>query len=380
MIKDRILDEILPVKDLGTLKEELVEELKEEGFAITNFQPGGIFYHLLMILCQVKIELTKLLRLVLNNMFITHASGTWLDLKAADFTKERKSAIKTRGLITLYKEAGAGTVKVAKGYVFKTDRDVMGEELRYRATETTILAPDTSTGTVLVEAETAGSRYNAAPGQITKCLIHMEGIFSITNEAGWITKEGADEETDESLRSRTLGAWAELSTLPIRDKYKNVCEGVPGVLYVNVLDQHPRGQGTVDIIVTGTAGEATEGLLDKVRTAAEEIKGPYDDLLIYSSATVTQDITVTLTANDNTGVDGMGTQAEEIILEIMKRQKGRNMNELYKAEIIWALKDELPVKNVQVLIPDEDVILMPGNVIVAGTIAVIVASGGGADE
>lgn len=63
-----------------------------------------------------------------------------------------------------------------------------------------------------VEAEQPGAKYNVGPGQINKCLIYLDGVQGITNRSGWITKEGADKEDLESLRSRVLGAWSELST------------------------------------------------------------------------------------------------------------------------------------------------------------------------
>ena len=44
--------------------------------------------------------------------------------------------------------------------------------------------------------------------------------------------------------------------------YINTAEGVSGVLFAQADCDHPQGQGTVDVIVTGTAGEATEGLLN----------------------------------------------------------------------------------------------------------------------
>ena len=90
MIDKKILDEVLPVPELEELADEKIAELKEEGFVVTNFSPGGIFYHLLMIVCQIRIELIVLLRAVLNNMFVSHADGVWLELKAADFSKKRK--------------------------------------------------------------------------------------------------------------------------------------------------------------------------------------------------------------------------------------------------------------------------------------------------
>jgi len=68
MIDKAILDEVLPVPELETLKEEKIAELKEEGFAITNFHSGGVFYTLLLIALRIKIEFTELLRAILNNM------------------------------------------------------------------------------------------------------------------------------------------------------------------------------------------------------------------------------------------------------------------------------------------------------------------------
>ena len=41
-----------------------------------------------------------------------------------------------------------------------------------------------------------------------------------------------------------------------------------GVMCAYIDDQHPRGQGTVDVIVVGTAGEASEELVRKAQAAA----------------------------------------------------------------------------------------------------------------
>ena len=53
----------------------------------------------------------------------------------------------------------------------------------------------------------------------------------------------------------------------------------------------------MDVIVTGTAGEATEGLLAAVREAVDKIAGPYDNILVKSSVTVSQNISVTVTTD-----------------------------------------------------------------------------------
>ena len=49
-------------------------------------------------------------------------------------------------------------------------------------------------------------------------------------------------------------------------------EAIPGVMCAYINDQHPRGQGTVDVIVVGTAGEASEELVRKAQEAADQLK------------------------------------------------------------------------------------------------------------
>lgn len=389
MLSDKTLDEVLPVPDLQELKDQTVDQLKKEGFVVTNFSSGGVFYHLMLIALQVRMELVQLLRKVLRQMFVSSASGIWLELKAADFSKRRKAAVKTQGLVTVsrtaVKEQGKGSaaigeaVKIAKGYIFKTTKDLNGEELRFLVTETTILQKDTDHVDVPVEAEQAGAKYNVAPGQINKCLIYLDGVQSITNQTAWITREGADTEDDESLRSRILGAWSELSTLPTRDKYKNVCEAVPGVLAVTVHDQHPRGQGTIDIVVTGTAGQATEGLLSDVRKATDSIKGPYDDVLVKSSETVEQEIRVTVVVPSGVDTTGLKERAEAGLIEYMRIGKQRVLYELYLFDIACAVRDAIAgtylYKNIRVTTPDQDRILDNDKVITLGAYSVTVEQG-----
>ena len=123
---------MLPLPTLDELKEQKVEELKDEGFVISNFHSGGVFYTMLMIVLRIKVEVIELLRVVLNNMFVSHAGGAWLDLKMADYSKKRKKAQKTQGFITVRRADMTGeAVKIPKGHVFKSILDINGEELRY---------------------------------------------------------------------------------------------------------------------------------------------------------------------------------------------------------------------------------------------------------
>lgn len=373
MIDEKILDEVLPVPEIEELRDDIIQELEDEGFVITNFSSGGVFYTLMMIALRIRIELVQLLRVVLNNLFVSHAKGTWLELKAADFSKKKKRAVKTQGYITLSRNMDGEAVRIPKATVFKTQKDINGDELRFLTVEDSIMQATATSVKILIEAEKEGARYNVPVGQISKCLTHLEGVDSIRNEEDWIKQEGSDVEDDESLRNRTLNAWAELSSRPIADKYKNVCESVEGVLFVTVNDLHPRGQGTIDIIVTGTAGEATEALLDKVRAQANSIKGEYDNILVKSSVTVAQDISLVLTVSDAVTDGDIEEKATTVITELLKISKDRNLNELHLVDVIFALKSKIPtIRNIKFITPTEDVLLDSDKVIILGEVDVTV--------
>lgn len=373
MIDNKTLDEIFPIPELEELKDDTIAKLKAEGFVITNFNSGGIFYTLMMIVLWMRIEFITFMRAVLSNMFVKHATGIWLQLKAADFSKKLKPALKTQGFVTVSRAAVGEAITIVKGHVFKTKKDINGDELRFFVLSDTVLQKDTLSVMVPVEAEIEGARYNVAVGQIARSLTNIDGIDTITNATGWITREGCDVEDEESLRERSLNAWADVATTPTAQKYKNVCEAVSGVLFARVDDKHPRGQGTIDIIVTSPTGAATETLLSLVRAAAEEIKGPYDNLLVKSSTTAVTDVSVTVTVESGVNTEGLADIVKAVVLSTMQISKDRALNELIHADLIYAIKRDIPtVKNVKVTAPAADLVLSTNTVIIPGTITVTI--------
>ena len=373
MIDKSILDEVLPVPDMDTLRDKKILELQEAGFVITNFHSGGIFYTMLMIVLRVKIELIQLLRTVLNNLFVSHATGVWLDLKMADYSKKRKKSQKTQGLVTVSRlDADGEAVKIPKGTVFKTVQDINGEELRFFALEAAVLQKGAQTVEVPVEAELEGTRYNVPQEQITRTLTYL-GEVSVSNTKDWITREGSDTEDDESARTRTLRSWSELAQRAIEDTFINTAESVPGVLFAQADCLHPRGQGTVDVIVTGTAGEATESLLNDVRKAVAQIAGPYDNILVKSSVTVPQDIAVTVTVSNAPDNSQIENRVQTILTGLLAVRKGRRLHELTCSDINLAIRSGCDtVTNAVVTVPAADVRLSRDKVIIPGTISVTV--------
>lgn len=374
MLSKTILDKLVPLQTEDEAVEQIKAELDAEGFPVSFYKSGGIFYTLLRIFVRTKLELLLLIRNILGNVFVSSADNLdWLEVKAADYSKRLKQAVKTQGNITLRRYDSSGPLKIAKGCVFKTEPDSSGDELRYFSTKDVFFESGERVCLVPVEAEAAGSTYNLAAGKITRCLIHLEKVTDITNADDWITREGADTEQLESLRSRTLNSFADLATRPTRDKFKSACEAVEGVLYVNIDDLHPRGQGSIDIYVASSAGGATEALLEAVRAAADTVAGPYDNILVKSAETVRQDISGTILIPQDISDDGVAEAAERIIRAMFEISTTRALNEFYISDIIFALKAEIKAaKSVRIAEPAGDVILSANKILVLGEVNITV--------
>jgi phage-related baseplate assembly protein len=379
MIDEEILDKVCPIPDEDETMEEIKGKLGEEGFIINNFNKGGIFYIIIRIFVLIYIDIKRLARSIINNLFIKHAEGDWLEIKVADVGKKRKEAIKTRGYVTLYRDDYQNALQITKGHMFKTLPDVNGKELKFYVLDTTVIGAGEKSGKVLVEAESPGTGYNVSTGKITVSMIHLDGVVSVSNEEGWLYEEGADIEDLEDLRTRSEDAWSELAERTTEEKLINVSKKVSGVLDVRVDAQHPRGQGTTDIIITSTSGEATQELLKKVENATAYLKGNYDDFLYKSSTIVNVDIKLTLYIAKDASTDGVQQTAEKTIEKFMQLSSREELNCLYMDDIRYAMKSDIETyKRAEISSPDGDIELDKGKVIMLGGIEVIVKNVGGA--
>lgn len=375
MIDDSILDEVIPVPDPDTKMAEMKDNLEENGFKVTKWGTGAVFYWLTRICVQIHVELLKLARVILNNMFIRHAEGKWLELKAAEFSKSRKAAIKTQGYITINRSNTDTALTITKGHIFKTKPDASGTELKYYAVADTLIPAGTKTGKVLVEAEKAGTQYNVSENQITVSMIYLEGIENITNDQDWIYLEGADEESYSSLRTRTLGSWEELSVNTTAGKLKSVVESLPGVMCAYVDDQHPRGQGTVDVIVIGTAGAASAELIQQAQQAIDTLRDNYEDYLVKPGEIVYQDVDITLHLRAGTSTTDVADVAKTLISSAMRLSNRSEFNLFLQDDIRYILKSNIPGYRKTVFTsPATDVELAQDKVIMLGNITVQVVN------
>jgi len=258
---------------------EVQAEYAAKGWLPTllNLNAGGVVRGLLEIFAWILYAFYQVLAQILPNAFPSSSTGAWLDLHSGQVELTRRAATKAQGLVWFSRAAQTtGNVRIPVGRVVRTKADARGEVYRYVTLADAVLLAGEERVAVLCEAEEYGAGANAVAGQICELSTHVPGIGAVTNDADWLESEGADKETDAQLQERYTLAWLEEAGCT-KAAYKAWALSVAGVVSVAVLDQHPRGEGTVDVVVRGSAGIPTEHLLELVR-AAVAAKAPVNDL------------------------------------------------------------------------------------------------------
>lgn len=289
-------------KSLDTIRADMfarIEEVQADYYAkgwlpIQLNLNKGIVRGLIEMWCWGLWQLYLFLALVLKQAFPDSATGGWLDLHCKQVGVTRKLQTKAKGTVYLIRDAAGGNVPIAAGKVVKTKPDGTGKIYRFVTTADVVLPDGALEVAVPVEAEEYGTSSNVTAGQISELATVIDGVDRVENRVDWLTSEGNDDELDEPLRVRYQLAWKVLNGCT-KYAYEAWAREVTGVVTVKVMDQHPRGQGTVDVIIVGSAGIPTEQLLDDVRanilgTGNNDEKYPInDDVEVTAPETVLVD-------------------------------------------------------------------------------------------
>ncbi len=273
--------------------EDVQDELAAAGYLPTRLNLNrGIVRGLLEIYSWTSWQLYEFLAFVQKQATVQTATGEWLDRWAADVDISRKAASRAEGLVTFTRDPDfSGNITIPAGKTVRTATDAYGKQYRYTVTTETVLESGNNTVQVPVISEEYGAKTNATSGAICEIVTPINNIVSVTNSADWLTKEAVDEESDEALRTRYKLAWQARSGV-VAAAYKAAAMSVPGVVDVAILDNHPRGQGTIDIIVQGSSGTATESLLNAVEAAIADEIVINDDVEVAAVTPVTVNISL----------------------------------------------------------------------------------------
>jgi len=248
--------------------EDVLEEYAAKGWLPARLNLNkGVVRGLLEIFCWGLYQLYQLLASVFEQAAPkTTTDEEWMEWHAEQVEAPRKQATKALGVVRFARVSTSGNVPIPKGKIVRTQTDGAGNVYRYVTTEDAVIQNGMNEVAVPVEAEEYGVASNASAGQITEMVTTISGVDAVTNSADWLTSEGSDIETLEKLQERYVLRWLGNNGMT-KYAYASWALSVTGTVAVKVLDQHPRGEGTVDVIVKGAAGIPTDSLLEAVRQA-----------------------------------------------------------------------------------------------------------------
>ncbi len=309
-------------KSKDDIRLDLFNEAKANLPKITNYNSGGVFRTFLEIVAEAVYSFYVLLSNVIRQAFVQTAEGGWLDLKCEEIGITRKPATKTEGIVVFSREnADPVNIVIPSGTILKTKTDSKGKEYRFFTTEETILSSGSTSVNVPVVAEFEGAAYNVGANTITELVSAIPGIDSVNNETNWITKEGTDQETDEDLRERYYLKWEELARGSTKMAYVGYTKEVNGVVDVEVDDSWPRGQGTVDIYITGTNGMPTQTLIDEVQAVINDKKPICSDALVKAPEPVVLNATFNIEIFPGQPLEGLQAEIENIVNALFIRSE-----------------------------------------------------------
>lgn len=290
-------------KSLDDIRSQLfgfVDSVQDD-FAARGFLPirlnlnKGIVRGLLECFAWGQWQLYNLLQRLLAQASPYYATGEWLNLHADAVNLTRRCATQAVGNVRLFRAEGTGdgNINIPSGRIFRTKPDGAGEVYRYSNPSAAVLLAGTDFVDVSVMSESYGASANVSAGQICEFATPITGIARVANQSGWLASEGANEESDAELAHRYSLAWRANNGCT-KYAYESWALEVAGVRSVSILDRHPRGQGTVDIVVRGADVLPTESLLEKVRAAIAPRVPINDDWLVKSPEAINISLEATL--------------------------------------------------------------------------------------
>ena len=340
------LEQLLQPRTRDQILASLISILQSKGFPTTDWEPGSVQRTILETLAVGLADLEALRLEITKGGYLELASGPWLNLVAENmYGLTRKAAEFARHTVRLTAQSGFGPYTIQPGQLWASTPS----GLRFNNTQGGTLAQG---GTLDLEfvAESSGAAYNVAPNTITILNTPLPGV-NINNVA--IVAAGVDEETDDNLRLRCRLRWASLGTGATRAAYEFwALSADPSITKVRVLDQHPRGQGTVDVIVWGEGGLGS-GAVAAADAYIQQRKPLTSDVQVYAATPTNITVTATITLRAGFLV---ATQAE-VTARLSDLQRNLPIGgTLYRSALIEALFGAYAI-NVNLTAPTTDVAL-----------------------
>lgn len=274
---------------------------------------------------------------------IRTAKGIHLDRRVGDWNIIRKESIKAVTPLTFNLSSGRLIdIVYPAGLIFKTETDIFGNYKSYELIDdvTALIADTTVTGNVVAIQE--GSLGNTPANTIIIPITALTGVDSIINlqDVG----SGADRETDEQLRARTITYINGLKGIGSKNSIEAQAYSVEGIILAKAI-KDTTVDGNFTLYVTNREGVVDAQLIDDVINAVEQVVAfPITFNVIAPEPeyiTIEFDVNLdTVTYNENALLLLIQDSVKNFVNNIRR-------SELYISDIISVAKDIAGVNNIK---------------------------------
>ena len=226
---------------------------------------------------------------IARQLFPSTATGEYLDRHAAERGLTRRSAETAAGSVTF---TAQDTVHPDILIPAGTEVCTYADMLRFTTVSDVVLTSGNSTVSADAAAVSAGAAYNARVGTVSLIVTPIPGIGSVTNSAAFTG--GADAESDDQLRRRVIDSYVNIVSGANAAYYKSLALSVPGVYSASVVGRG-RGNGTVDVYISGVGEAVTTAVKNQVQTLISAGRELNVDVLVRDPTAVPVALYILLT-------------------------------------------------------------------------------------
>ncbi|EHI7917017.1 hypothetical protein J9M50_002532 [Salmonella enterica] len=311
----------MPV-DEQTVRDTLQQAADDEKL-VTNTSRMSPFWRLVQLLVVTPYMwiVDTLIDNVLRNLFLQTAAGPFVDLFAAALKLTRKAATRAAGKITFTKSNPDSSVTIPAGTLIQTER-INGVIYAVVTGDQVIIPAGTESALIDVTATDSGAAFNLAPGYYQILPKAIDGIESVRNGNDWLTRPGADRESDDDLKDRCRNQFNLAGSYHTDAVYRSLIAAQAGLTIDRIFFLHdaPRGPGTANAYLLLDTGVISQPYVDSVNDyiMTQGHHGHGDDMRCFAMPETRHDLAVTvyvenlsnLTADD---IDTLKSGAENLI-------------------------------------------------------------------
>ncbi|ENZ8821975.1 baseplate J/gp47 family protein [Klebsiella aerogenes] len=266
---------------------------------ITNTSRMSPFWRLVTAIVTAPVMWLKdaLIAVVLTNMYVATAGGKMLRLLGWAVNVTAKPATAAEGVIRFLKTDAKATTTVKAGTLVQTER-INGRVYVLATVADVVIPSGVASALVAVKATGTGGAYNLAPGYYRILPVAVDGISQVASEEDWLTKPGADEESDDELRERCRNQFNLVGNYHTDAVYRSMIAQVAGLSIDRIFFEHeaPRGPGTANSYLLLDTGVASAPFIDAVNDYinTQGHHGHGDDMQCFAMPETRHDLAVSV--------------------------------------------------------------------------------------